>query len=159
MHSAPAVSFPVGRSRFQVMFLGGAWLLGIAVCAYWAADVEVADWRQATTLAVLLVGGLCAAWQIKQSPQGALKWEGQHWVLQLASNPPVTAPPQAQAGDVALHVDLQFFMLLRFQNLARRTYWLWLDRSAPQTRWLALRRAVHGRVKDVKNHIDGKGDQ
>jgi toxin CptA len=159
MHSAPAVSFPVGRSRFQMMVLVVTWLLGGAGCAYWVADAEGADWRQAITFAMLLLGGLCAVWQLKQSPLGELKWEGEHWVLQLAPTLRGTAPSPAQVGDVSLQADLQFFMLLRFQDLARRTYWLWLDRSAPQTRWLALRRAVHGRVKDVKSHIDGKGDQ
>ena len=148
MHSAPAVRFPVGRSRFQMMVLAGTWLLGVAGCAYWVTDAEVADWRQAITLTMLLVGGWWAVWQLKQSPLGELKWEGQHWVLQLAPTSHMTALPQALAGDVSLHVDFQFFMLLSFKDLARRTYWLWLDRSGSQSRWLALRRAVHGRVRD-----------
>ena len=147
MHSAPAVSFPVGRSRFQVMFLALTWLLGMASCVYWTTDVQAPGWRQVIPFAVLVVGGLCALWQLKHSPHGELKWEGRHWLLQVAPKRPMTTPPQAQEGDVVLHLDLQFFMLLGFQDLASRTTWLWLDRGVSQTRWLALRRAVHGRVR------------
>ncbi len=45
-------------------------------------------------------------------------------------------------GQVVVHVDFQFFLLLSLQLKRVGTVWLWLDRQQDTRRWLALRRAV-----------------
>ena len=46
------------------------------------------------------------------------------------------------AGRLAVHVDLQFFMLLSLRTDAGIVSWFWLDRPALRASWDALRRAI-----------------
>ena len=167
MHNAPAVSFPVGHSRFQAWFLGAAWLAGAAACAYWSTVMDAMGWRHGLALAMPLCAGAAAwaGWQ--RQVGGTLHWDGLCWRLDTAgvrpAKPPGSAPTSATAptstastrsaptftaplsltGNLAVHLDFQSFLLLslRFENGGVR--WLWLDRCAELAHWQAFRRAVH----------------
>ncbi len=151
MHYAPAVSFPVGRSRFQGWFLSAAWLAGAAACAYWASGMDAMGWRHALAFAMPLAAGAaaCAGWH--RQVRGSLQWDGVRWRLELAAlTPPLasmsaatSAPTSALTGDLAVHLDFQGFLLLgmRLENGGIR--WLWLDQCAELTHWQAFRRAVY----------------
>ena len=151
MHNAPAVSFPVGRSRFQGWLLSAAWLAGAAACAYWASVMDGMGWRHALAFAMPLAAGAaaCAGWQRQVS--GTLHWDGVCWRLEMAALKPTfasmsaatSAPTSALTGNLAVHLDFQGFLLLSMRLETGGVRWLWLDQCAELTRWQALRRAVH----------------
>ena len=161
MHNAPAVSFPVGRSRFQAWFLGAAWLAGAAACAYWGSVMGATGWRLGLALALPLGAGVAAwaswaGWQCKVG--GILHWDGVCWRLEMATLSPTlassSAATSALSGNLAVHLDFQGFLLLsmRFENGGIR--WLWLDQCAELTRWQAFRRAVYSSAAGSPRQAD-----
>ena len=139
MHNAPAVSFPVGRSRFQAWFLGAAWLAGAAACAYWGSMMDISGWRHGVAVALSLAAGATAWAHWRQPTAGTLHWNGECWRLDA---PPLAATPSL-AGDLAVHLDFQRFLLLSLRPEQGAVRWLWLDQCADQPLWRAFRRAVH----------------
>jgi hypothetical protein len=74
MHSAPAVSYPVGRSHFQAVLLTFTVLVALATDACWSASA-LWDWRQGL-MAVVLCLSVLVAWQAwRGTPQGTLIWD------------------------------------------------------------------------------------
>ena len=131
MHNAPAVSFPVGRSRFQAWFLGLAWLAGAAACAYWSSGLDSAGWRHGLALAMPLGAGVAAWAGWHRRVGGTLQWDGLCWRL------------DSLPGHLAVHLDFQNFLLLSLRAEKRGVRWLWLDRCATLGHWQAFRRAVY----------------
>ena len=86
MHNAPAVSFPVGRSRFQACCLLGVWVAGAAVCMYWASVMDVVGWRHALALVMPVAAGAAAWWSWRHRASGRLHWDGQYWRLDAAAS-------------------------------------------------------------------------
>ena len=138
MHSAPSVSYPVGRSRFAAGLLSGCWLLGVAAVGLWSFQMRAAGWQLAASLGVLLLTGLWAAWNWLRAPQGLLSWDGQSWSW--------SAGAQAEEGTPEVGLDLQRWLLLRWSGAAA-SHWLWLQRARQPERWDDLRRAVYSRAK------------
>ncbi|MGJ7542759.1 hypothetical protein [Variovorax sp. LT1R16] len=139
MHSAPAVSYPVGRSRDADRLLFGLWALG-AACAGGAVlqlDDILGGRAALLALSVLFAGG-AALWLGRSAMPGALRFDGRDWSLGGVS------PTLAARAEVCL--DLQFLLLLRLVELERPQRWLWLERRAHPSRWLDLRRAVYSRA-------------
>jgi hypothetical protein len=137
MHSAPAVNYPVGRSRFQGQLIGVLVALGCLTGVWWWSGVSMSGWRQALFFVTLLLAALVAARAWWRSPTGVLVWDGEAWCF--------NGVPGAISGKLQLHLDMQFFMLLCLEKDTARgagRLWLWLDRRAAPTLWLALRRAV-----------------
>jgi toxin CptA len=136
MHSAPAVSFPVGPSRVAQLFLSTLWLAGASgVCLSAGADV---DGRALVLLASALLAG-CVAWRFGGHRQaGLLRFDGQYWSWSGQR------PQSAARAWVGL--DLQALMLLKLVEPGRPQRWLWLERRADPARWTALRRAVYSRA-------------
>ena len=140
MHSAPAVTFPVGRSRFQAGVLLSLLVLGGVAGGLWQAQLGTWGWRQNLFLASLAVAALFAVDAWRRRPQGHLRWDGQLWYWDSAHAHRPAWP--LVHGGLALHLDLQFFMLLRLCPEQGPALWLWLDRGPDIRRWRALRRAV-----------------
>jgi len=138
MHSAPSVTYPVGRSPFAGTVLLLIWLVGAVTVVLWWSLVMEGSWRH--VLAVLAVC-TCAAFAARQwwlTPEGVLSWDGETWTWE--------APGGSQAGSPEVAVDLQRWMLLRWAaNNAVR--WLWLERSRCGERWDDVRRAVYSRAR------------
>ena len=135
MHSAPAVSYPVGRSsmRFLVYLLPA--LLAATACGAWAWLSASAD---AVRISVLLLGGLVLAlalWSALHPPQGQLVWDGQTWRWETAAG--------TQVGAVHARLDGQQHLLLEFHPSQSRGIWLWLERGTAPLAWDDLRRAVY----------------
>ena len=141
MHSAPAVVFPVGRSRFQRLFFTFVLAVGFAACITWTQSVAIVDWRQGLCCLLLLVAGLGALRGLQQPDTALLAWDGQNWQIQklLGST--------SEPGQLLVRLDLQFFMLLEFRTESASAHWFWLDRVAAPGKWLALRRAAYGRLR------------
>ena len=138
MHSAPAVSYPVGRSRFQ------GWLLGLAGLGATLAGLQwhfestaLAGWRQALFVITLLGASVFAAWAWRRSPRGSLRWDGQAWSW--------TSDDKSSCGVLMVHLDLQFCLLVSLRPDRGARILLWPQRGTEVALWNALRRAVFAR--------------
>jgi len=140
MHSAPSVTYPVGRcalvTRVYLIFI----MLTSAIGLLWTL---YQPWHHAMAVAVLvLMGGAYLGWkQIRW--HGLLRWQDEAWELR-----PSKANTLASHGEVRICLDLQHVLLLRFKPLHANVMteqWLWLERQAQANDWLDLRRAVYAR--------------
>ena len=139
MHSAPAVSFPAGRSRDAGRLLLGLWALGAACAGLAIFQIDATGGRAALlVLSVLCASGAC--WRLGQrAAPGVLRFDGQHWSL--------SGPRYALlSARVQVGLDLQFLMLVRLTSAEGVCLWHWLERRADPARWLDLRRAVYSRA-------------
>ena len=102
------------------------------------------DWRALVAGAAILSAGLAAFSGWKNSPTGQLVWDGQTWRWESVAY-------QAGVSEQKLFViaDLQNLLLLRLENQAHVSLWLWVERKALPERWLDLRRAVYSPHKAV----------
>jgi hypothetical protein len=137
MHSAPAVSYPVGRCHIQAWLTGALWGFGALVCALWILAAGRVGGPQALALLAWAAGGVLAWRDWQRAPAGTLRWDGQQWVwLSVADS---------RSGTVQRALDAQRWLLLVFRPQSGRPVWLWLTREAEPTRWQALRRALVAR--------------
>ena len=139
MYSAPAVSYPVHRSRIQLYAIAGLWLAGSCVWLFWLRGVDVAGWRHALTLAVLVSTGAAAILTWWQTPVGQLRWDLSAWIW--------TDTDAVVSGTLAVHLDFQIFLLLKYSDDQGRSRWLWLERQTDPAQWLSLRRALYARPR------------
>ncbi len=134
MHSAPAVSYPVGRSAFYACLLGLTSLAGVLAGLLWRHQTDPAVWRQ-WLFAATVFGTAVAAWRAwRHSPCGTLQWDGRGWSLMLAG--------ASRGAAVTVHLDLQWCLLLALRTDNGSRSWLWLERWRDVALWNALRRAV-----------------
>lgn len=128
----------MGRSRSQGWALLMFWCAGGLAVALWARELRAYDWRILTALAAVLVAGVAAYAGWKNAPVGRLAWDGQSWRWES---------PSYQTGvadhTLAVIADLQHLLILRLENQAGASLWLWTERSAFPARWMDLRRAVY----------------
>ena len=137
MHSAPAVSFPVGRSRFQGWLVGLTGVGGVLAGMLWLVAVDAIGWRQ-WLMAILLSGAGTVAWVAwRRSPAGRLHWDGQvwRWTTAIAS----------VSGRLTVHHDLQSCLVLSLRTELGVRIWLWPERRSEAALWHALRQAVFSR--------------
>lgn len=140
MHSAPAVSYPVGRSRFHGGLLLLITLTGLLVGLLWLAQADLAGWRQALFAITLLVLSLVATRAWLNAPRGQLEWDGLVWRW--------TRDKTSVYADLRVHFDFQVFLVLSLSSPSRHArIWLWPERHACVAQWDALRRAVFSQVK------------
>ena len=137
MHSAPAVSYPVGRSRFALLLAAVAWLAGVAGVVAWRMQVPASLTESLVVAFAVVAGGAAAFHGWARSPTGTLSWDGADWTWSAAAG--------AEAGSVQAVLDIQRVMLLRW-NAGRVTRWLWLERAMRPSSWDDVRRAVYSRV-------------
>ncbi len=138
MHSAPSVSYPVGRSRFAATLLLVLWLPGAACVALWSVQARAPGWQVGASVALVLLAGFCAAWNWWHAPQGDLSWDGENWNWSAAG--------QEAAGSLEVGLDLQRWLLLRLTG-GKVVRWFWLERARYPERWEDLRRAVYSRAR------------
>ncbi|MES2787224.1 MAG: hypothetical protein V4684_17290 [Pseudomonadota bacterium] len=138
MHSAPSVTYPVGRSRFAGVAVLVLWLLGAATVCGWWLQAQAPGWRTLAALIVVVGSGVLAAMTLGRSHIGSISWDGEKWKL----------PPLEQQADGAIEValDLQRWILLQAKTGAG-SQWLWVERSAKPERWDDMRRAVYSRAR------------
>jgi toxin CptA len=137
MHSAPSVSYPVGRSRFAAALLLGPWVLGLATCIAWRLQSPASGFRPVATAVILVLVGALAAVSWWRMPEGTLAWDQEQWQW-----------PGGNAGSGTIPVvslDLQHCLLLRW-GAGRGATWLWLERATRPEQWADLRRAVYSRA-------------
>jgi hypothetical protein len=79
------------------------------------------------------------AWRCRDGGTGLLRWEGRRWQWV----PDRDAP--AVEGALTVAVDLDIWLLLRFDAVDGRRRWMAVSRARDGARWHALRCAVHAR--------------
>jgi toxin CptA len=134
MHSAPSVSYPVGRSRFAGGLLLGLWLLGVAACVAWRLGSPASGARSAIAAIVLVLAAVLASWNWWRMPDGMLSWDQEQWSW------------QGGQAVVQVSLDLQHWMLLRC-HAGSNSCWLWLERAKRPEHWAEVRRAVYSRAR------------
>ena len=144
MHSAPSVSYPVGRCRFAAVLLVLAWLGAAAALMAWVRLVPAPSWQLALAAAALMVAGLSAAGGWAVSARGTLAWNGATWDWQSAGDP--------VPGRVERMLDLQRWLLLRWSPESGSGLWLWVEARRDPPHWDALRRAVYSRARAEPPH-------
>jgi hypothetical protein len=97
-------------------------------------------------LSALACSTACAWLGLRRIPRGMLRWDGERWHW---------AGTQIHA--VSCTIDWQACMLLQIQCVDGRRHWLWLQGSAANRRWLALRRALvaarHWKVNSLPDSL------
>ncbi len=114
------------------------WLAGLfSVLLWWNVNRQT-DWRLLLAGSSVVLAGFSARTAWKHLPDGQLAWDGYVWRWES---------PGYQTGrsEHALSViaDFQRILLLRIENQAGISLWLWVEQSAMPERWLDLRRAVY----------------
>lgn len=139
MHSAPALVFPVGRSRLHGLLAMAA--VGISALAVLAWTLQTAELglRHLGTVLLWLVSAAWALTQWWRTPQGCLAWDGTAWNW--------TCADRVQPVTPEVTIDLQGAMLLRLHiSQSHGHAWIWPERRSDAKRWLAFRRAVFGQL-------------
>ena len=140
MHSAPAITYPVGRSRFHAALLAGIALVTLLVGLLWQNLGNPQSWRQGLYAVTAIGFGMLAFQGWRRTPDGNLHWDGQAWNW--------TAGTVVLGGKVGVHLDLQFCMVLSLRMGDGTRVWFWPERRSDPVRWNALRRAVFAQGLD-----------
>ena len=153
MHSAPSVTYPVGRSRFLGMLAAMLWLAGAVAIAFWSFRSDAVGWRHATGFFAVVACGAFAAVAWRRSPAGALGWDGAGWTWHAPGDGRVAQAQAARSaappgiGELHVALDLQHHLLVRLHGTAHGARWFWLERERRAERWGDLRRAVYSRAR------------
>ncbi len=132
MHAAPPVRVSLGRSR--------GWIAFVALCAGFAVANATA-WLLLQGGASIgaaagpgLIAAALAAWCLKgPSERSDLTWSGSRWQW------------QGLAGEVTVALDLDAWMLLRFDPDQGRRRWIAASRASAVGPWSALRATLYAR--------------
>lgn len=134
MTRPPAVDYPLGKS----VLLSGAWwftwICAMAIDLYWFWSVGPADWRPWLGLLLTVTAALLASRWRPLTQAGTLSWDGTEWWWQQ--------PRDRLQGDLAVRLDTQSGLLVRFVSHAGATHWFWLERASRPEHWLGIRRAL-----------------
>lgn len=141
MYSPPAVSYPVGRSRFEFWLISLILAFGAVVCTWWTHESEQVGWRQMTAFSVWLFAWVTSYITWRNSPEGLLVWRQESWFWTPANG---NISSEIKAAGVVVHLDLQFTLLLKLSLSNGTNKWLWLEQKRLPERWFDLRRAAHG---------------
>lgn len=138
MHSAPSVSYPVGRSRDATRLLSALWVAGACCAGAALYPFDHMGWRQALLVASVVVTAVAARRTLGPTVAVDLVFDGQDWSL--------TGRGARKVSRIAVLLDLQSFMLVRLDEPTQRARWLWLEHRARPELWQDLRRAAYSRA-------------
>ena len=114
------------------------WCSGLVLAWLWAYTTQQSGWRILVMLICSAVAGGAAYRGWKNAPIGQIAWDGQLWRWESVGYQTGIA-----AQKLSVLADFQSLMLLRIENQAHASLWLWMERAAMPERWLDLRRAVY----------------
>ena len=96
------------------------------------------NWRTGLAVSSLMLAGLAARNSWRHLPSGQVAWDGEVWRWESPSYQ--TGSAEQTLGVIA---DLQHHLLVRLENHAGASLWLWLEKKTMPERWMDLRRAVY----------------
>lgn len=134
MYNAPAVTYPVGRSRFQTGLTLAVVLSGGLVQVVWWQLSAAHGVGPLLGLLLWLVTGNWALWHLRRPALGQLVWDGQSWLWCSGMTRQVVEPQ--------VIIDAQHSLLLCLHPESGAARWVWPAHQAQPARWLALRRAL-----------------
>lgn len=140
MHSAPSVTYPVGRSRGATRILIATWALGACCAGLSCYLFDSAGWRQLLLVLSVLFSGIAAALGLRSDGAGVLHFDGLHWSLTGTDR-----GRAVHAARASVALDLQSLLLVRLTQPGRAARWIWIEQRAMPERWRDLRRAVYSR--------------
>ncbi|MFH0134122.1 hypothetical protein ACGLHS_28205 [Variovorax sp. VaC1] len=149
MHSAPSVTYPVGRSRGATRILIALWALG-AICA--GASCYLFDsvgWRQLLLVFSVVFSGVAAGFGLRRDGAAVLHFDGLRWSLTGAD-----ASRSVHEAQATVALDFQSLMLVRLAEPGRARRWLWIEQRAMPERWRDVRRAVYSRAPSAAPAAD-----
>ena len=136
MHAAPPVRVALGRSLGWVTFVAGCAALAAVQLLAWGA--MWLEWHHGVAVAVAALGALLAAltfglWVWGAQPPGVFAFDGATWQW------------RDQPGRPRLAIDLQAWMLLRFEPNGKdqRRAWIAMSRRGVGPSWASLRAALY----------------
>lgn len=138
MHSAPSVTYPVGRSHFTGAMGLAAVASGVAA-ALGSLQAGGHPLLAVGGVAIALASGCWACLRWLEVPSGELSWDGQGW--SWSADGPATQ--SVASRELLVCLDLQTAILLRQPQGGYVSRWFWLERARSPLRWGALRRAVY----------------
>jgi hypothetical protein len=130
MHAAPPVRVSLGRSWGWIAFIAacsGAAVANLAAWTFLHSGIGMAWAWLLGALAVALAVGVA----VRESNPGDLNWDGEHWQW------------DGQDGAARVTIDLDGWMLLRFDPAAGPRRWIAASRRASVGGWAALRAALY----------------
>jgi toxin CptA len=140
MHSAPSVTYPVGRSRGATRILVVLWALGACCAGASCYLIDSVGWRQLLLVLSVVFSGVAAGFGLRRDGAGVLHFDGLHWSLGGAD-----ASRSVHAARALVALDFQSLMLLRLSEPGRARRWVWVEQRAMPERWRDVRRAVYSR--------------
>jgi hypothetical protein len=130
VHAAPPVRVTLGRSPGWIAFNAACAGFAAANLAAWAlvrSDQPAWPGLPAVALVAALAAG--AAWYVQRPAD--LSWVGSRWRY------------AGLEGDAAVMLELDRWMLLRFEPLQGRARWIAASRRSAVGLWAALRAALY----------------
>lgn len=132
MHAAPPVRVSLGRSSGWIAFVALCAGMAVANAAAWL----LLPWDAAIAAAagLGLIAAAFAAWRLKGTPEPSdLNWDGSQWQW------------RGLTGDVSVALDLDTWLLLRFDPVQGQRRWIAASRASAVGPWSALRAALYAR--------------
>lgn len=117
------------------------WLLAGLACAAWSLQSDHFAAVHGLALILWLGGAWLVNAELRRQPEGLLAWDGQSWNWE--------AQGVQCAGGLRPRLDWQQGVLLEFQSLDGRGFWLWIERGMAPLMWESLRRAVYAPTAPV----------
>lgn len=143
MHRAPAVIFIVKSSRWQLRLIACLSALAFAALVAFGSGQSGSDHRTALLALAIVFAGNVAYRGWAQSPQGSLRWDGQHWLW--------SGFGEGLACHLGLLMDFQSVMVVRVRAKDQAPVFIWLEATPGDSNWMPLRRAI------VSSHADAEG--
>jgi len=134
VHAAPPVRVSLGRSRAWIALMSIAAGLAAANLVAWA--MLQLGWplvAAGTSLAAAISALASGAWAWRGQAPGTLQWDGARWLW------------AGLEGDAQVAVDLNHWMLLRFEAPPGMRCWIAASRVAASGPWSDLRAALYSR--------------
>jgi hypothetical protein len=132
VHAAPPVRVSLGRSVGWVAFVSVCTGIAVANGAAWLLLQRESSVGAPAALG--LCAAMLAAWRLNGTlARSELNWDGSQWQW------------QGVAGKVQVALDLDAWMLLRFDPLQGRRRWIAASRATAIGPWPALRAALYAR--------------
>jgi len=134
MYNAPAVTYPVGRSRFQTGLTLAVVVAGGVAQAVWWLLAAAHGAGHLLGLVLWLMVGNWALWCLWHTVPAQLVWDGRGWLWCSGMSRQLVVPQ--------VIIDAQHSLLLCLRPATGAARWVWPAQQAQPERWLALRRAL-----------------